>query len=270
MLFTGSSIGAMVAAPLAIALLTRASWQLAFVGTAAVGLAWIPLWLWVSGSPGARAALDRREETAIVPKEPWMRLLRDPSVLRGVLLVVAISPLGSFALNWLPQYLVSDRHLTQAELGKYLWVPPLFLDLGAVGFGVLASRREGRRADDHSSHRDLVAIATAAALAIAFMPLAPGAWSALGLMSITMLGAGGISALLTSDMLTRVSPSRVSSAGGLCASAQSLAYIVANPLIGFVIDRTHSYTLVLAALGMFVLPGAVTWLVMPVTAERRP
>jgi predicted MFS family arabinose efflux permease len=191
-------------------------------------------------------------------------------VLRGVLLVVAISPLGSFALNWLPQYLVSDRHLTQAELGKYLWVPPLFLDLGAVGFGVLASRREGRRADDHSSHRDLVAIATAAALAIAFMPLAPGAWSALGLMSITMLGAGGISALLTSDMLTRVSPSRVSSAGGLCASAQSLAYIVANPLIGFVIDRTHSYTLVLAALGMFVLPGAVTWLVMPVTAERRP
>jgi ACS family hexuronate transporter-like MFS transporter len=269
MLFTGSSIGAMIAAPLAIALLTRTSWRFAFLGTPAAGLLWLPLWLRVSGSPPARAALDRKEEPAAVPRESWTRLVRDPAVLRGVVLILAVSPLGAFVLNWLPQYLVAERELTQAVLGKYLWMPPLFLDLGAVGFGTWASRREGSRADDHGSHRDLVGFAAACCLAIALVPFAPGAWSAVALVSISMLGAGGLSALLTSDMMSRISATRVSAAGGICASAQSLAYIVANPVIGLVVDRTHGYSLVLEIVGMMLIPGAGVWLSWPVRSARR-
>ena len=44
-LFTGSSIGGMIAPPLASFLFGIAGWRLAFVGTALVGLVWIPLWI---------------------------------------------------------------------------------------------------------------------------------------------------------------------------------------------------------------------------------
>ncbi len=51
LLFTGSSLGAMIAGPLAIGILGFAGgWRLAFLGTSLVGLAWIPLWLFVTRS----------------------------------------------------------------------------------------------------------------------------------------------------------------------------------------------------------------------------
>ena len=55
LLFTGSSIGAMIAAPLAVAIHARFGWRVAFVGVALIGLAWIPFWLLVT-----RGALVRR------------------------------------------------------------------------------------------------------------------------------------------------------------------------------------------------------------------
>src|SRR5262249_41416999 len=47
--FTGSSLGAMIAAPLAIGLNNRLGWRLAFVGTSLCGLLWLPLWLFATG-----------------------------------------------------------------------------------------------------------------------------------------------------------------------------------------------------------------------------
>jgi ACS family hexuronate transporter-like MFS transporter len=271
LLFTGSSIGGMIAAPLAIVLLTHGSWHLAFLGTAAVGLAWVPVWLFVSGSPRARAALDRRDDAdglaEAAPREAWTRLVVEPAVLRAVVLVIASAPMVGFVLNWLPKYLVAERHLTQAVLGKYVWLPMLCFDLGAVGFGALASRRE--KGLDHASHNDLVALAGLAASSVAAMPFAPGPWSAVFAASLAMIGGGGVFALVTGDMLSRVSPSRVSMAGGMTAAAQSLAYVVANPLVGAAVQRTHSYTGAVTTLGAVVLPGAVAWMMWPVPTPRR-
>ena len=57
-LFIGMSVGGMIAPPIAIGLATHTSWRLAFVGTAAVAALWLPLWLFVTRDPAARAALD--------------------------------------------------------------------------------------------------------------------------------------------------------------------------------------------------------------------
>jgi MFS transporter, ACS family, hexuronate transporter len=269
-LFTGSSIGGMIAAPLAIALLNHASWRFAFLGTAVVGLVWVPAWLLVSGGARARAALDRRDASepgGRGAQESWTSLLLDPAVLRAVVLVVASAPAIGFVLNWLPKYLVAERHLVQAELGHYIWLPPLFFDLGAVGFGGLASLRERR--PGHASHRGLVVAAALLALTVATIPLAPGPWTAVAGACGALVGGGGLFALLTGDMLSRVLPSRVSTAGGMTAAAQSLAYVVANPLMGAVIQRSHSYTAVLVTLGAIIVPGAAAWIFWPVHRPRQ-
>ena len=50
---------------------------------------------------------------------------------------------------------------------------------------------------------------------------------------------------------------------GLCAAAQSVAYIVANPLIGMPVKRTHGYSASLVMLGVWVIPRCLLWLLWP-------
>ncbi|HEY0192065.1 MAG TPA: MFS transporter, partial [Kofleriaceae bacterium] len=57
-LFTGSSIGAMLTPPLAGLMFGWVGWRGAFYVTTAAGLIWIPLWIVVTGAPAVRARLD--------------------------------------------------------------------------------------------------------------------------------------------------------------------------------------------------------------------
>jgi MFS family permease len=108
----------------------------------------------------------------------------------------------------------------------------------------------------------LVAIAGVLAATLALSPLAPDATTATVLAGISLSGGGALFALLTADMLARVDPRLVSRAGGLTAAAQSLVYIVANPIVGSVIDRSHDYRGVTVALGMLVVPGVLAWIAL--------
>jgi hypothetical protein len=66
--------------------------------------------------------------------------------------------------------------------------------------------------------------------------------------------------LITSDMLARMPPGSVSFAGGVLAGAQSLALIIANPVIGRVIDNLHSYDAIGFGIAGWAMPGALIWL----------
>jgi hypothetical protein len=97
-------------------------------------------------------------------------------------------------------------------------------------------------------------------LAIGLMPWGTGPWSSLAIAGVALAGGGGLFAMLTSDMLSRVPPSAVSLAGGCTAAAQSLAYVVANPLIGRSVESSGSYAPALVALALWSIPGNVAWL----------
>src|SRR5207302_11363312 len=111
-----------------------------------------------------------------------------------------------------------------------LWLPALLFDLGSIGFGAAASARE-RAAGRPLTHRPLFLASMALGCAMAALPLARGPWETTLLMGISVAGTGGCFALLTTEMLRRVGPHRIAAASGLTAAAQSLAYIVANPLV---------------------------------------
>jgi hypothetical protein len=79
-------------------------------------------------------------------------------------------------------------------------------------------------------------------------------------LGLSIAGCGGAYALVTADMLRRVDPSLVATAGGMTAMAQSVAYVVWNPIIGRVWDRAHSYDGIAIVLGLVALPGAIAWI----------
>jgi hypothetical protein len=185
-------------------------------------------------------------------------------VLRAVAVVVASAPAISFALIWGSKFLSRTHGVPQASVATYLWLPPLAFDVGSVLFGDLASRRQRSRAaaglDPRAPHRLLLGVAAVLGTALALVPLASGPWAATGVVAVSMLGGGGVYAIATADMLQRVGPGEISAASGLTAAAQSITYVVLHPLIGGHVDATGSFTLVAIALGAWVAPGSIVWI----------
>jgi ACS family hexuronate transporter-like MFS transporter len=265
-LFTGSSVGAMIAPPLATWLADRFGFRAAFLGTAAAGLLWVPLWVALAYTPEARAALDLSAARSAAPRPTFLAVLTHRGVVRALFAVLASAPMLSLLFNWGTKLLVHDHGLTQRQTGAYLWLPPLFFDAGAVLFGHLAS---GETAKSGVPRRLLLAAALCM-LAGVLLPLARTPEAVVAVMCVVMVGGGGMYALPMADLATRVPPTMVAAGGGLCAAAQSVAHIVANPLIGASVDRTGSYAVAALALSAWVVPGALAWLFFrppPVYAE---
>lgn len=260
-LFTGSSLGGMIVPPLAAALYLLYGWRLAFVGTALVGLIWIPLWLLATRQRGVREALDAAAAPgqAPEPRATFAELVRHPIMLRALVAIFAAAPIFGFALGWGSKYLNRTFGVVQEDVGAYLWLPPLAFDAGAILFGDLASRQRRRRAEG-GPPRLLFAIAIPPAAGLGLLPLATTPWEAIALIGLAMAGGGGLYTLVTADLLSRMPPSSVSFAGGIMAGAQSLALILMGPLVGAAIDHYQSYDVAAQALGLWVLPGSLAWL----------
>jgi len=258
-LFTGSSIGAMLAPILA----TRfAAWlpggfRGAFVGVAIVGLAWTPLWWLATSSAPIR---ERLAAVATTARPRMLDVMGHRAVRQACVVVVAASPLFAFVLLWGSKILHDGFGVLQEDVGRYLWAPPLFYDLGAIAFGHLASVH----AKKHGSSPPLALLAVAAILASAFagIALCTTPWQVVGVAGVAMAGGGGLFAIVTSDMIGRVGPALAATAGGVTASAQSIMYVVANPLIGAGVETFHGYGAVVVTIALLVLPGAFAWIAL--------
>jgi hypothetical protein len=231
----------------------------AFLLTSAAGLLWIPLWIGVTRSRAVRERLDSATSAA-APNEPRLalgELLRHPIIIRALCGVIAAAPVFNFSQIWGAKYLVGTFHVSQGDVGDYLWLPPLLFDLGAVFFGDRASRQ---RRPEGAPPRGLYAIGIILALVLGALPLAATPWQSIWIMGIAMGGSGALYTLITSDLLGRMPAGSVSFAGGVMACAQSLALIISGPLIGRAVDKLGNYDAVGVILAVWVIPGSLVWL----------
>lgn len=260
-LFTGSSIGSIIAGKLAVSLDAKFGFRGAFVLVAVIGMSWLPAWWFASrgfGLDSGAASEPVSQASAAFPPEPWWKVATLPPVLRAVVAVAGSAPAMMFVLNWTSKYLVDGWHLKKDTIGNYLVAAPLLFDVGAIAFGALASRRK-----DRQTHTDLFIVAMLLQACLALTPLAPSPEWGIALCAISACGGGGIYALVTNDMLSRVPIERTSMAGGMTAAAQSLAHIIAGPLVGYAVDKDHNYTSALIGLGLAVPPTMLAFLLWP-------
>jgi ACS family hexuronate transporter-like MFS transporter len=259
-IFTGSSLGGLIAPPLASWLYAQAGWRLAFVGTALFGLVWIPIWLSVTrpyevaerlDSPGPQATASHR-------RRPLGEVLRHPAMVRAILAILAVGPAGNVMGAFGAKYLVARFHISQAQVGHYLWLPPLFIDAGALLFGDLAARSLPRRGTTPA--RAVFAFGAVIAAANALLGIATTPWHGVLLIGLANLGAVGVYAVTTGDLMARIPPESAASAAGLITAGQSLSLILANPIVGWAVGHGHSYGDVGIGLALWVIPGSLIWL----------
>jgi ACS family hexuronate transporter-like MFS transporter len=267
-LFTGSSIGSMIAPPIAVGLMGAFGWRGALLVSALAGLVWVPLWMGVAWRSPGREVLDAAPEAAGEgggeATEKWSAW-RSPAVVRTLVLIVASSPAIGLVLTWSAKYLVRTWGVTQKGVAAFIWLPPLMFDVGSVTFGDVSARLARHPGNARGgTHPGLIVLSGAlAAGGTAAMTTATSAWMAMGFAGVAMFGGGGTYAMITSDMLARIPARGVSTAGGWCASAQALAFTVANPLIGRGVEANSGYREVLLTLAAWVVPGTLAWLWWP-------
>jgi MFS transporter, ACS family, hexuronate transporter len=267
-LFTGSSIGGMIAPPLASYLYkVTDSWRIAFAGSALVGLVWVPLWIAVTWRRDVRAQLDAPPpprtdardlgERVADGQRKYVELLKHPNMIRALIAILGAAPVIGFILLWGAKYLARAWHVEQEDIGHYLWLPPLIFDVATVAFGDLASRQ---KRPPGTPPRLLFAIGVALAATLAFLPYADTRWHAVIQLGVAMAGGGIIYTLVTSDLLSRVPSDRVALAGGTVASSQSFALIVVSPLIGMSVDRYGTFDVAVVVLGLWMIPCGLYWI----------
>lgn len=155
----GSTIGAIIAAPLVAWLALRFSWQAAFVIPGLAGLAVALGWWLVYRDPPSPDGTGPADAGAA--GFTWLELWRTRS-LWGILLSRFVSdPVWYFCLFWLPGYLQERSGLTLAQIGLVGWIPFLAADLGGIGSSACSDRLV-RRGTDALRARKLILIGAAA------------------------------------------------------------------------------------------------------------
>jgi ACS family hexuronate transporter-like MFS transporter len=149
----GSSVGAIVAAPLIALIVSLLNWRWAFFITGALGFFWAGIWLKFYQPPARNKFISPAERdyiaTSLAPSSgasdakpaatvSWFRLFAFRQVW-GLMLAKFLSDAAwYFFIFWLPKYLGDVRHLDIKHIGYFAWIPFLFAGTGSLLGGWLS------------------------------------------------------------------------------------------------------------------------------------
>jgi ACS family hexuronate transporter-like MFS transporter len=261
---SGSVIGAVLAPPLIVALMSSFGWRGAFIIPSVVGLIWLLPWLLLYWEPArhprlrAAAAPPESAPPAAAGAEseaphPSLQALLALAPVWGVVLIRAFGgPVTHFYWYWLPEYLKRDRGMTLAEIGAFAWLPFLCGGIGNIGGGWLSSRliRGGWTID--RARKTAFALGGALCLLAILIPLAPNAGAAIALICLASLGINAIAANLMGLIADLFPPQVLARVSGMTGVGDGIVSMAMMLLAGMVIDR-FAYTPVFVAVGLLPL-----------------
>jgi ACS family hexuronate transporter-like MFS transporter len=265
---SGTAVGAVVAYPLVGWLFLRWGWQVAFVGTGALGLLCVAIWLLVYRLPRQHPWITPQELQhieAVHEEDPdaagaplkWSKILTYREAWSFTLAKFMTDPVWWFYIFWLPKYLIEARHLSIENLRLFGFIPFLAAVPGSVAGGWLSGYllRRGRSVNFSRKTALLVCALCMPAGILAVLSGSP--WVALAFISIGTAAHQGWSAnvfTLVSDMFAKKDVGSVVGIGGAAGAfgGALLAWVAGHVL------QHHSY------LPLFIIAGTMHPLAMVV------
>ncbi len=254
---SGSSVGAIIAAPLVSILAIRFGWRWSFTLTGLLGLGWVVLWLAIS-----RSRSDR-------PRSEWVRPSgrRLLSVLRmrevwGIILGRSFTdPVWWFYVFWLPKYFSDSRGFSLREIGMFTWIPFVAAAAGNFAGGWASGFLIRRGAPVLAARKWVCLVSSAPMLAGIWVGLVSDPYTALALISLATFGYAAWSTMGLTFSGDLFPPELVATTTGLGGFAAGLAGTLFTLVVGVLVDR-FSYVPAFAAAGALPLLGTASVLLL--------
>jgi ACS family hexuronate transporter-like MFS transporter len=249
--YSGGSLGAIFTPIIVTPIALAHGWQAAFFLSAGVGLLWIVLWRFFT------AGNHSLDEVAL--KKFDRGLLAKPA-LWAFLFLYAFGALPlAIGIYAAPIYLADVMGMSQASLGRWLWVPPLGWEIGYFFWGWMLDRKVAGPAR-------LVPVLAIGSGVTALLPIATDATGAIALFFLSMFFAAGFIICALRYGLQQM-PGNQAFLAGAGAGGWSALVALVMPWIGAHFDD-RSYDVVFYVVACFPLLGAAAWAFLNVRAMR--
>jgi ACS family hexuronate transporter-like MFS transporter len=254
--YSGGSLGAIFAPLVAVPVAAAFGWRAAFFVTGLLGALWILVWLGVSRPPFlpmARVKPQRLGSLNPLERRFWAL------VVSYSLGVVAISPV--FYLS--PLYLNKVVGLSQSELGRVLWIPPLGWEIGYFVWGWVFDRF----AADQDRPVFMFFLLGVLMIPFGFMGLISSSAGVLALFFWCMFVTGGFQMLGLRTGARAYPGARIASVAGVASGAWAAVSAIIQPIAGRWFDQAR-YDWLFWSIALIPLTGVLMWTALSRTSVR--
>ncbi|GAA3267244.1 MFS transporter [Sphingomonas yabuuchiae] len=264
----GTSLGALIAPPVVVAVALWADWRTAFLVTGGVGIFWAAAWYVFYRSPDDHPAITPEEKAMIAvekPKGPVQRAKAKDILRTSRFWVIAVprflaEPAWQTFSFWIPLYLASERGMDLKQIALFAWLPFLAADVGGILGGYLSPWLMKRGVTLIPSRVAGVALGAVLMMAPGCIGLAASPYTAIALFCIGGFAHQMISGLINTLSADVFAPAEVGTANGFIGQAGWIGGLLFSLLIGQLAD-TVGYAPLFAVLAVFDLIGAAVLII---------
>jgi MFS family permease len=257
---SSQTIGLAVAPPVLTWIMLSIGWRAMFVLLGASGLLVAAAWIAFHRARRDTIFAEAEPPPLTVPEAAWKALIRQRTVWGMMLGWGGVNYTVWLYLAWLPGYLQVQRHLSLARSGWVAALPFLAGALGMFASGTLSDRlaRSGLPLTTIHRHNLVFGMIVSAASTFVVAQSRSTTQAVAGIsMALFFIHFAGTSGW---GYVQAVSPLRyVASLGALQNFASFMIASAAPVLTGWLLDRTHSFTIALGVCSAVTLLGALSY-----------
>jgi len=250
----GSALGAVLAPPLTVYLVSVLGWRGAFIITGSIGMAWVIIWLLIFNKP-SQSKLITEEELGIISQDesdeaeslnqkavkvPISKILSSRQAWTLIAIRFLLDPVFYFFMFWIPKYLNAERDVSFEKVGELLWIPFFALGLSNMFGGWVSDKLIRSGVSTDKARKSVMGAAALLTMTAPLTATVQTVGMAVFFMSLIMLAHGFWITnyiTITSELFGKNATSTVV---GMAGSAGAVAGLIINPLIG-VIVQNYSY-----------------------------
>jgi ACS family hexuronate transporter-like MFS transporter len=253
----GSSVGATITPLIVPLMLLWVAWPLTFLFVAALDVIWICAWLAGYRSPDRQPRLGRAElayiRSEVSPPRgevSWWQLFRHRQTWAFLLAKGLSDPVWWFFLFWVPGFLTkqygvanSSAEASTQAIAFPIMVIYIMASIGSVGGGWLSMQLIGRGWSINASRKTVMLGCALCVVPVFSVAHHIGLWQSVILIGVAGAAHLGFSANLFTVATDTVPSHVVGSITGIGGMAAAVGAMFNAKLIGYVLDKTHSYVI---------------------------
>lgn len=278
---SGARIGSAIATPVIAAIIGLWGWHMVFLIAGVLGILWSIGWWALYKMPEDSKSVSAEELELInedLRKLPTSssaaaasgrpvkvaRLLTKRTVWAMMIGFFCVNFMVTFFLTWFPTYLVKERGFDLIKLGLFGAIPPICAILGSYLGGFANDFLIKRGWSVTKARKTCLVIGMLGCALIGLSAMAPAAWQALVLMSISYLASSFTITTIWCLPADVVPTSTVGVLGGTQNFFSNIGSALSPIIVGALYQATGSFVIPLALSGVVCIVGALTFgIVLP-------